>query len=279
LSTSKLQEATKDRLRILLDGFNSHENYRPDWLTYPETGRRLELDFYMPDVKVGIEVQGAQHDRYTPFFHASEAEFEGQQRRDAFKRTTCQKHGVFLYEVRAIEDIDAFLEAAKDHCGDLYWELYKKQAALKALGYYAARLAQTHHKSHSSGQRKEMADITAKLIHICQKYNIPLKSVRADFYTGKQHMAYVGKKIVKLHWLNEEGKVRNDQKAPVLRTDGDVAVIRLKEGGRLRDVEFSLSTGVCLSQEPGLDGWHIHRFINTEVDSGGQPITASGAKE
>jgi hypothetical protein len=36
-------------------------NYRPDWLKNPTTNKNLELDFYLPHIKVGIEIQGQHH--------------------------------------------------------------------------------------------------------------------------------------------------------------------------------------------------------------------------
>lgn len=36
-------------------------NYRPDWLKNEKTGRNLELDFYLPECRVGIEIQGQHH--------------------------------------------------------------------------------------------------------------------------------------------------------------------------------------------------------------------------
>lgn len=86
MATSKMQEETRSRLLAILTGFNFRENYRPDWLCNPETGRNLELDFFMPDLNVGIEVQGKQHYEFTPIFHSTEADFQAQLRRDQWKR-------------------------------------------------------------------------------------------------------------------------------------------------------------------------------------------------
>ena len=42
---------------------------RPKWLMNPTTKRCLELDMYAEDIKLAFEVDGAQHDVYTPHFH------------------------------------------------------------------------------------------------------------------------------------------------------------------------------------------------------------------
>lgn len=71
MPTSELQESTKKHLQLLLRGFHFVENYRPQWLTNPQTGYPLELDFWLPDAEIGIEVQGIQHLEFTPFFHST----------------------------------------------------------------------------------------------------------------------------------------------------------------------------------------------------------------
>jgi hypothetical protein len=38
-----------------------YKNYRPDWLKNIKTGKNLELDFYLPQFQVAIEIQGPHH--------------------------------------------------------------------------------------------------------------------------------------------------------------------------------------------------------------------------
>jgi hypothetical protein len=64
------------------------ENARPDCLKNPQTGRNLELDFYLPDFKIGIEVQGQHH-----------YEDENQVARDRLKRKLAAAVGIYIIEI------------------------------------------------------------------------------------------------------------------------------------------------------------------------------------
>lgn len=66
---------------------------RPSWLG------NQHLDVYLPEVSVGVEYQGAQHDGPVSFFGGEEG-FKKNQERDARKRKLCKRHGVTLVEVR-----------------------------------------------------------------------------------------------------------------------------------------------------------------------------------
>lgn len=65
----------------------------PEWLG------RQHLDIWIPELKVAVEYQGAQHDQPVDFFGGQEA-FEKNQERDAVKKKKCLENGVRLIEVR-----------------------------------------------------------------------------------------------------------------------------------------------------------------------------------
>lgn len=81
------------------------EKVRPDWLRNPETGQRLELDmFHASDAvphPIAFEFDGAQHDRYVPFYHGTIREFEAARRRDRAKDELCRARGVELIRIPA----------------------------------------------------------------------------------------------------------------------------------------------------------------------------------
>lgn len=105
MSTSKLQDYVSNKLNIHLGKYEIYENKRPDWLI-TENGARLELDFWMPELEIAIEVQGHQHDMFVRFFHETVENFEKRLFYDDFKRTICKNRCIELYEIRTLEEAD-----------------------------------------------------------------------------------------------------------------------------------------------------------------------------
>lgn len=92
-----------------LSNIHHLENYRPAWLTPTESNRRCELDFFIPDVNVAIEVNGDywHSERYKDKdFHLN-------------KFTLCKEHGVHLIQ----------LFQSDFNSKEAYWEAY-----IKSLG-------------------------------------------------------------------------------------------------------------------------------------------------
>lgn len=71
---------------------------RPEFLRR-SNNKKLEIDGYNQELKLGFEYQGRQHYEYTPVFHKSINDFYNQQQRDIEKRTLCKKHGVIIIEI------------------------------------------------------------------------------------------------------------------------------------------------------------------------------------
>jgi hypothetical protein len=80
-------------------------NYRPDFLKNPETGRNLEYDCYDSIDKIAIEYNGSQHYRYTPRFHKTEQSFHDQVYRDDLKLKLSKKSGIMLIRVPYTVDV------------------------------------------------------------------------------------------------------------------------------------------------------------------------------
>ncbi len=96
VSTSEL--LCKQLLDHYFPYLQHQDNLRPDWLTYPKTGRRLELDRYYGDIKVGIEFDGPHHYRDIAGL-ATKAQSRVQQERDSWKMQRCQELGITLIKL------------------------------------------------------------------------------------------------------------------------------------------------------------------------------------
>jgi hypothetical protein len=92
-SRSKIQKATKSFLK---EYWFSHVVFEE----FPVAGSRLSLDFYNANKKIAIEVQGAQHRKYTPFFHGNNKyNYINQLRRDQNKLKFCELNHIQLVEI------------------------------------------------------------------------------------------------------------------------------------------------------------------------------------
>lgn len=61
--------------------------------------KSLSYDFYLPEERILIELNGGQHYRYVPFYHASEHAFHRQKHHDWLKRKYARDHGLKLLVV------------------------------------------------------------------------------------------------------------------------------------------------------------------------------------
>jgi very-short-patch-repair endonuclease len=106
---SRLQAYVSECLSKSLTGCEIIEDAWPDWLQQL-TGRRLQLDFYLPAMRVAIEVQGEQHYRLVHHWHPTQAHFEDMQRRDDLKRQACAYMGVQLLTIDDRTDVIQVVE-------------------------------------------------------------------------------------------------------------------------------------------------------------------------
>jgi hypothetical protein len=86
-------------------------NQRPNFLR-SVTGNNLELDCYNEELKLAVEYNGAQHEKYIPYFHKNKEAFLNQLYRDDIKRRICKDNGIYLIEVPhtvKIHDIEKYI--------------------------------------------------------------------------------------------------------------------------------------------------------------------------
>lgn len=87
--------------RVLLEKMLGCElpKVRPRWLMNPTTKRCLELDLYNEEHRLAFEVDGAQHQHYTPHFHGNQYHFEYRKLLDKLKNELCKEAGVRLIRI------------------------------------------------------------------------------------------------------------------------------------------------------------------------------------
>lgn len=91
---------------ILTDGIHVFRNYRPDWLKNPETGRNLEIDFYIPKLQIAIEIQGEHH-------YDNPKQID----RDLIKKKILESFNVYLMAISITQISPARLyKSIKKHC-------------------------------------------------------------------------------------------------------------------------------------------------------------------
>jgi len=174
MSTSKLQRQVSALLGVHLGQYTIRENHRPEWLD------GLELDFYIEELRVGIEVQGQQHYEYVPMFHQDYDGFLAQQERDEHKADLCQHLDVALHYVETAHEILPLIE-----------RLIKKQ------------LPETTHPNFISKQAKQDDAIKVRRFHkMIQTKSVQslIRTIRyyrhlRDQATGAQREA-IGRTIV-----------------------------------------------------------------------------------
>ena len=92
----------KNSIKQRINQYEVIQHGSPTWLG------RQHLDIWIPELKIGIEYQGTQHDKPVEFFGGQKA-FDENLKRDARKRQLCKENGVKLIEVREVYDLDSLL--------------------------------------------------------------------------------------------------------------------------------------------------------------------------
>ncbi len=66
----------------------------------------LYLDFYLPLLRLAVEVQGQQHYKFSPHFHETNRDFIHQKMLDKKKISWCELNDIKLIELPYNEDIE-----------------------------------------------------------------------------------------------------------------------------------------------------------------------------
>ncbi len=100
---SHTEQLLRDLLRHYLPDYQQVHNIRPEWLSYPPTGRNLEIDIFMPEANIAWEADGSQHGRFIPGLQRTFADFVVQQRRDMHKQEACKLNGITPYKLTSFD--------------------------------------------------------------------------------------------------------------------------------------------------------------------------------
>lgn len=103
---SYYHKMARDLLHEIFSGYNIYEEVKLPGSTDPSKKSVLYLDFLIPNDRIGIEVHGEQHFKFTPFFHKTKVEFLQAKARDRAKVQWCETNNLTLIELRWDDSVD-----------------------------------------------------------------------------------------------------------------------------------------------------------------------------
>lgn len=79
----------------------------------PGSGK-LTVDFYLPQLKMAVEVNGPQHYEMNSLFHATKRDYLAQRRRDADKSRWCELNNIRLVVLSHADDVAEWRRQIED---------------------------------------------------------------------------------------------------------------------------------------------------------------------
>lgn len=110
---SKFHIRARNLLKELFNSYRILEEVKLPGSTELHRKSVLYLDFYIPSIKLAIEVHGQQHYEFCGFFHRSKAEFLKGKARDEDKITWCELNDIRLVTLKYTESDDEWRERIK----------------------------------------------------------------------------------------------------------------------------------------------------------------------
>jgi hypothetical protein len=171
---SKLEDYLSNELFTRFGQYSIRRNYFPDWLR-TSTGARMQLDFYIDELKMAAEVQGEQHYKFIPHFHVNMAGFEALQKRDKDKAFICEQNGIELYEIFTYVDADLFVSSVKEKQEpDDFYQIPQDEEKILNENNVDPRLRLLARKTRRSILRHRQEDkinkLVAQLLQKCTDY-------------------------------------------------------------------------------------------------------------
>lgn len=96
LSTSSYHAIARDVIAETFTGYTTYEEVKLPGSTPSYRKSVLYLDFFIPNLKMGVEVHGRQHFEYIPFFHKDRMGYAKAQARDRDKKQWCEINDIEL---------------------------------------------------------------------------------------------------------------------------------------------------------------------------------------
>lgn len=103
---SKYHLRARSLLKELFNSYRILEEVKLPGSTLPHRKSVLYLDFYIPSIKLAIEVHGEQHYEFNAFFHKSRADFLKSLARDDDKISWCELNDIRLVVLKYSESED-----------------------------------------------------------------------------------------------------------------------------------------------------------------------------
>lgn len=110
---SKFHIRARNLLKELFNSYRILEEVKLPGSTELHRKSVLYLDFYIPSIKLAIEVHGQQHYEFCPFFHKSKADFFKSKARDEDKIEWCKLNDISIVTLKYTESDDEWRQRIK----------------------------------------------------------------------------------------------------------------------------------------------------------------------
>ena len=103
---SRYHIMARDLLHEMFSGYNTLEEVKLPGSRCPSKRSVLFLDFFIPNLSLGVEVHGRQHYEYCKFFHKTKAGFLTSVKRDDIKEQWCTLNNIELIVLKYSDDTE-----------------------------------------------------------------------------------------------------------------------------------------------------------------------------
>ena len=110
---SKYHLRARKVLKEIYHSYRILEEVKLPGSTLPYRKSVLYLDFFIPVVRIGVEVHGQQHYEFTPFFHKNIADYLLSMNRDDDKADWCELNDIKLIVLKFSDSDDDWRSSIK----------------------------------------------------------------------------------------------------------------------------------------------------------------------